>query len=75
MSKEQITLIESDKNISGDSGVVQSLNSFFLSIVTNLIIPEYTDNNSNSKYITHPIIKIILKYRPHPSILHPNESK
>ena len=49
MSKEQITLIESDKNISEDSGVAQSLNSFFLSIVTNLIIPEYTDNNSNSK--------------------------
>ena len=62
-------MIKNDKIISEDSHVAQSLNSFFLSIVTNLKIPEYTDNNSNSENITDPKIKIILKYRNHPSIL------
>lgn len=43
-----------------DSDVAQALNSFFSSIVTNLKISEYTDNNSNSENIADPI-KIILK--------------
>ena len=68
-SREQTTLTENDKIISEDIDVAQSLNSFFSSIVTNLKIPEYTDNNSNSENITGQIIKIILKYRNHPSIL------
>lgn len=52
-----------------DSYVAQSLNYFFSSIVTNLKTTEYTDNNSNSKNISNPLVKIILKYRNHPSIL------
>ena len=44
MSEEQITSIENDKIILKDIDVAQSLNSFFSSIVTNLKIPEYTDN-------------------------------
>ena len=49
------------------------LKSLFSSTVTNLKIPEYTDNNSNSENITDPIIKIILRYRNHPSILNIGE--
>ena len=45
------------------------MNSFFSSIVTNLKILEYTDNNATSENTTDGIIKIILKYRNHPSIL------
>ena len=69
VSKEQFVLIENDKIIIEESDVTQSLNSFFLSIVINLKISEYTGNNSNSENITDPIIKVILKYRNHPSIL------
>ena len=69
VSREEITLIENNKIISENSDVAQPLNYFFSSIVTNLKIPEYTDNSSNSENITDPIIKIILKYRNHPSIL------
>ena len=69
ISREQITLIENDKIISEDSHVAQSLNFFFSSIVTNLKIPEYTDSDSSSENITDPIIKTILKYRNHPSML------
>ena len=39
------------------------------SFLTNLKIPEYTDNNSKSENITEPIIKIILEYTDHLSIL------
>ena len=53
-------VIENVKIISEDSDVAQALNSFFSSIVTNLKISEYTDNNSNSENIADPI-KIILK--------------
>ena len=67
--KEQITLIENDKIIPEDSDFPQTLNSFFSSIVTNLKILEYTDNNSNSENITNPTIKVVLKYRNYPSIL------
>ena len=45
------------------------MNSFFWSILSNLKIPEYTENNTYSENITDPIIKIILKYRNYLSIL------
>ena len=61
-------MIENDKIIPEDSDFPQTLNSFFSSIVTNLKIPEYTDNNLNSDNITNPTIKIVLKYRNYPSI-------
>ena len=57
------------KNISEDSDAAQSLNSLFSSIITNLKIPEYTDSNFNYENITDLIIKVILKFRNHPSIL------
>ena len=45
VSREEITLIENNKIISENSDVAQPLNYFFSSIVTNLKIPEYTDNS------------------------------
>ena len=48
----------------------QTLNSFFSNIVTNLKIPEYKDYDiSFNEDVSDPIIKLILKYRNHPSIL------
>ena len=69
VSREQITLIEKAQIILEDSYVAQSLNFFFSNIVINFKITEYTDNNSNFKNITSPIIKFILKYRNHSNIL------
>ena len=69
VSKEQITLVENNEIISEDSDVAQTLNSFFSNIVTNLKIPAYADSNSNLENVSDPIIKLILKYRDHPSIL------
>ena len=45
------------------------MKSFFSKIVTNLEIPAYIDSNSNLENVADPIIKLILKYRDHPSIL------
>ena len=69
VSKEQITLVENNEIIWKDSDVAQTLNSFFSNIVTNLKIPAYADSNSNLENVSHPVIKLILKYRDHPSIL------
>ena len=44
--------------------------SFFSNIVTNLKIPEHKDYNiSLNENVSDPIIKLILKYKNHPSIL------
>ena len=67
--KEQITLVENNEIISEDSNVAQTLNSFFSNIATNLKIPAYVDINSNLESVSDPIIKSILKYRDHSSIL------
>ena len=70
VSKEQITLVENDEIISEESNVAQTLNSFFSNFVTNLKIPEYKDYDiSFIENVSDPIIKLILKYRNHPSIL------
>ena len=52
-----------------DSDVAQTFNSFFSNIVTNPKIPAYVDSNSSLENVADPIIKSILKYRDHPSIL------
>ena len=69
VSKEQMTLVENNEIISEDNDVAQTLNSVFLNIVTNLKIPAYVDTNSNLENVADPIIKLILKYTDHPSIL------
>ena len=64
-----MTLVENNEIISENSDIAQTLNSFFSNIVTNLKIPAYVDSNSNLENVADPIIKLILKYREHLSIL------
>ena len=45
------------------------MNTFFSDIVGSLNIPEYIANDPISDNISDPIIKLIVKYRKHPSIL------
>ena len=47
----------------------QVLNTFFSNIVGSLNIPEYVTNDPISENISDPVIKLIVKYRKHPSIL------
>ena len=70
VSKEQILFVESDEIISEESKIAESLNSFFLNIVKNLIIPGYKPhNNFLFGNVSDPILKANLKYRNHPCIL------
>ena len=70
VSKEQTLFVENDEIISGDSKIAESLNSFFSSIVKNLKIPGYRPHNDSLfENVSEVILKVILKYRNHPSIL------
>ena len=68
-SKEKITLIEKNEIVSNDESTAQVLNTFFSNVVGSLNIPEYFTNNPISYNISDPIIKLIVKYGKHPSIL------
>ena len=59
MYKGKITLIEEDEIVSNDEETTQVLNTFFSNVLVSLNIPHNND----------PIIKLIVKYRNHPSIL------
>ena len=70
LSKEQILLVENNEIISENSKIAELLNSFFSNIVKNLKIPGYRlHNDSLFENVTDAILKVILKYRNHPSIL------
>ena len=69
VSREKITLIEEDEIVESDSNTAQILNTFFSNIVSNLKIAEYTNCDPVSNNINDPVIKSIVNYRNHPSIL------
>ena len=73
VSREKITLIEEDEIVESDSNTGQILNTFFSNIVSNLKIAEYADCDPISDNINDPVIKSIVKYRNHPSILNIGE--
>ena len=68
-SSEKIALIEEDETIGNDSDTARVLNTSFSNIVSNLKIPEYTRCDPLSDFISNPVLKSIVKYRNHPSIL------
>ena len=66
---EKITLIKEKEIVLHDENTAQVLNTFFSNILGRLNIPEYVTNDPISDNISDPIIKLIVKYRKHPSIL------
>ena len=84
VSKEKLTLIETDGIVESDNdNVVKILNTHFSNIIyyivyffiilyhilSNLEIVEYGNSDPISDNINNPVIKSIVKYRNHPSIL------
>ena len=63
-------LTEDEKN-----AVIEILNAFFSSAISNLNIPEYSGINILAERISHPTLKAILKYKNHPSIVAINNLK
>ena len=69
ISNEKITIVEGDKIIRSDKETAKVLNEFFANVVTNLNIPQFNQIDRTSENIRDPVIKAIVKYRAHPSII------
>ena len=68
-SSDKITLVEGGEIINEDGKNAEILNTFFSNAVKNLKIPAYQDADPLANNISHPILKAIMKFRNHPSII------
>ena len=59
--------VEGEEIINNNGENAEILNTFFSNAVKNLKIPEHQDTDSHANNISHPIFKVNLKYRNHPS--------
>ena len=66
---ERITLVEDDKIIENDKNTASILNEFFSNIITTLGIPQYNETEPASHNIGNALMKAIMKYRFHPSMV------
>ena len=55
--------------IKSDKETAKALNELFSNVVTNLNIPQFNQIDRTSENISDPVIKAIVKYRAHPSII------
>ena len=69
VSGEKVTLIEEDGIVERDINTAQILNTFFSNMVNNLKIAKYANCDPISENINDPVIKSIIKYRNHSSML------
>ena len=73
MSSEKIRLVEGTKNLKNDKETAKVLNNLF-SIIQNLKIPQYKEQAPISASISDPVMRAIVKYRAHPSIITTKEN-
>ena len=64
-----ITLTDNDKIVKINDDTARVLNSFFSNIICDLKIPDYNNCDPLEENIQEPVLKAIVKYRNHPSIL------
>ena len=69
ISNEKITIVEGHKIVRSNNETAKVLNEFFANIITNLTIPQFNQIDQTSENIRDPVIKAIVKYRGHPSII------
>ena len=68
-STQKITLIEKEETIMGCDNTAEVLNIFFSNIVRNLNIEVYSNCEPLANNIRDPVLKYIVKYSNHLSIL------
>ena len=68
-SNIRITLIENDEIIKTEKGTAEVLNAFFSNIVQNLDIQQCNMDDLICENINDPLLKAIVRYRNHPSIV------
>ena len=57
------------KSIKDDKETAEVLNDFFSNIIKNLNIPQFNSDAPIYKKVLEPVIRAIVRYRDHPSIL------
>ena len=68
-STQKIKLIEKEEIIMGNDNTAEVLNTFFSNIVSNLKIEGYSNCDPLANNIRDSVLKCIVKYRSHPSML------
>ena len=68
-SNEIITLIKNGEIIKTEKGTAKVLNAFFSNIFQNLDIQQYNVDDPICENINDPLLKAIVRYRNHPSIV------
>ena len=69
MSSEKITLVEGTNILKNDKETAKVLNNFFSTIIQNLKNSQYKEQHSISASISDSVMRAIVKYRAHPSII------
>ena len=69
VSNEKITLVKDGNITENDKNTVSILNEFFTIIITTLGIPQYNETEPVSHKIGDLLMKTILKYKFHLSII------
>ena len=64
-----MSLIDKEEILIGDYNNTKVLNTIFSNIASNLLIAEYSNREPLANNISDPVLKCVLKYRDHPSIL------
>ena len=64
-----MTIIDNEEIIMGDYNTAKVLNTFFSNIDSNLNIAEYSNCKPLANNISDRILKCVVKYWNHPSIL------
>ena len=65
----KMTLIDTEEIIMSNYNTAKVLNAFFSNIVSNFNIAEYSNCKPLANNMSNPILKCVLKYRNHSSIL------
>ena len=65
-STQKVTVIDMIVN---DDDTVRALNAFFSNIISDLKFPDYNNCDALAENIQEFLLKAIVKYRNHPSIL------
>ena len=68
-SPNKMTLIAKEEIIVDDYDIAKVLNTFFSTIIINLNIAKYSNCEPLFNNISDPVLKCVVKYRNHPSIL------
>ena len=69
VSNEKVTLMEGNNILENDKKTATVFNNFFSNIIKNLGIPQYNEIDPVSQNIEDTLMKAIIKYRCHSSII------